>query len=110
MLRKRIWRLGLCVVGAVLISASAQADDLDQGQLLYDFACDACHDRSVHRRASRKAKTFGELREFVRRWSGEMGTQWSDQEIDEVARYLNDKYYHFPCPAETCEMKFFMAR
>ena len=39
-----------------------------------------------------------------------MGKRWSDQEIDEVARYLNDKYYHLPCPAETCEMKSFMAR
>ena len=98
------------VLGALSISTPSYADDMGQGQLLYDFACDTCHDRSVHRRASRKAKSFGELREFVRRWSGELGTQWSDLEIDEVAKYLNDKYYHVPCPADVCEMNSFTAR
>lgn len=86
-------------------SLGARAEDGSRGQLLYDFACDACHNKGVHQRASRKATNFPELRGFVVRWATELGTQWTDLEIDEVARFLNDKYYHFPCPAEICRMK-----
>jgi len=31
----------------------------------------------------------------VGRWSQEVGTKWSADEIDAVVQYLNDTFYHY---------------
>lgn len=84
-------------------AGSAQAEEFGRGRALYDFACDAYHDRGVHQRNARKATNFDELRTFVVRWNSALGTQWTDEEINEVSRYLNERYYHFPCTASMCQ-------
>ncbi|MCL4748047.1 MAG: hypothetical protein KJZ83_21945 [Burkholderiaceae bacterium] len=73
-----------------------------RGKALYEARCDLCHDRSVHRRESRSAKSFGDIRSFVVRWDRELGAIWRGEEIDAVARYLNERFYHYPCPAAVC--------
>jgi hypothetical protein len=35
----------------------------------------------------------------VLRWQTNNGLQWSDEDVDEVTRYLNTTIYHFPEPA-----------
>ena len=82
--------------------AVAQAADPARGRVLYEARCGACHDRSVHNRAARSAKTFAEVRANVARWDRELGALWRADEIDAVARYLNDTYYRYPCPQAVC--------
>jgi len=65
------------------------------GQLLYETHCDACHDTSVHSRNPRKAKSLDDIKYWVTRWSKELKLDWSDVEIEEVAKHVNAKYYHF---------------
>ena len=83
--------------------APAQSPELARGRALDEVRCDQCHDRSVHQRSSRKAKSFAQVRASVVRWDRQQGgALWRDDEVDLVTRYLNDRYYKFPCPASVC--------
>jgi hypothetical protein len=94
---------GLCalLVGAP-VAALAQGPELERGRALYEARCDGCHEKSVHQRDSRLAKDFAQVRAAVARWDRETGSIWRPDEVDAVARYLNDRYYRFPCPSSLC--------
>jgi mono/diheme cytochrome c family protein len=89
--------------GLAVLSATCMAADAARGKSLYETSCGACHEDSVHKRSSRKAKSFDAVRAQVARWSGEVGGKWSEDEIDDVAFYLNQRYYGFLCPPSVCK-------
>ena len=93
----------LAALTLTLLAALPAGADTSLGQALYEARCDKCHDTSVHARNPRSAKSFDEIRGFVARWDKELGTAWTDEEINEVARYLNERYYKFPCPPSVCK-------
>jgi mono/diheme cytochrome c family protein len=66
-----------------------------RGQLLYENHCQACHTSVVHVREKRRAKTYAELRAWVVRWGNELKVKWENGEADEIAEYLNRRYYQF---------------
>ena len=80
-----------------------QGNDAVQGRALYESRCDTCHETSVHNRTVRKSRSFDEVRQWVARWNVELGGAWKDEEIDAVTRYLNQRFYKFPCPARICK-------
>jgi hypothetical protein len=41
------------------------------------------------------------LRAEVRKWQGEARLAWGEEDILDVARYLNDSIYHFAKPGAT---------
>lgn len=84
------------------LSGAAMAADAGRGGILYETRCNACHERSVHNRDARKAKSFDALRAQVLRWSAEAGGAWTAEETDDVTLYLNQRYYRFPCPQRLC--------
>jgi mono/diheme cytochrome c family protein len=90
-------------LGLAGLCGSAVAADPGRGSLLYETRCNACHASSVHQRSARKAKSFDDVRVQVVRWSAEVGGSWSGDEIDDVALYLNQRYYRFPCPQSVCK-------
>ncbi len=98
--------MALAVLSAVTWAAApgafAQSPEIARGQALYDARCGLCHDKSVHQRTPRSAKTFAEIRGFVVRWDRELGALWRADELDAVTRYLNDRYYRYSCPASVC--------
>lgn len=95
--------LGLLALASVALSGGlAGAADADRGKLLHDTHCMTCHDDAIYTRADRKANTFEQLRGQVRNWQGVAGNKWSDEDIDAVAHEINDRYYHLPCPNQTC--------
>lgn len=86
---------------AVLFAAACQAQTgaaPSRGQLLYETHCIACHTTQMHWREQKTAKDWPGLRRIVRRWQGELQLRWTDADIDEVARYLNRRYYRHPEP------------
>jgi len=87
---------------SVAFDAQAAADAA-RGKLLYEARCSACHESSVHQRKARKAASYSALRAQVLRWSIEVGGAWSAEEIDDVALYLNQRYYRLPCPQRVCK-------
>ena len=80
----------------------AIAADAARGRALYESRCDGCHSTGVHERASRKATDFEGIRTQVARWNAQLGGSWRREEIDDVAVYLNDRFYRYPCPDTLC--------
>ncbi|MBI5716220.1 MAG: cytochrome C [Burkholderiales bacterium] len=70
-----------------------------RGKLLYETHCITCHTSKMHWRDGRIVRDWLGLVEQVRRWQDTDKLQWSDADIVEVARYLNDAIYRLPKPA-----------
>jgi mono/diheme cytochrome c family protein len=85
------------VLGAALGCAvsPACARDVERGRLLYETFCVSCHDRSVHARKQRVAKSYSQVKAQVERWQGNIGLTWDKTEIEDVAAYLNSTVYQF---------------
>lgn len=66
-----------------------------RGQLLYENHCLACHESSVHIRARRTARAMPDVRASVARWAMHLKLDWKQEEIDDVAAYLNGRFYQF---------------
>ena len=80
-------------------TAAAQAQTTSppaRGQLLYENHCSTCHDQQIHWRQNKLARDWNSLHAQVQRWQANAKLGWSTQEIDQVARYLNDTIYRFP--------------
>ncbi len=57
---------------------------------------------SVHGRIDRVATTCAAIRAQVARWNGNLGGTWSEEEIDDVALWLNERYYRLPVEDGRC--------
>jgi mono/diheme cytochrome c family protein len=101
-------RLVACAAALSVSIAAAQPTaktDAPRGELLYSTHCIGCHTAQVHWRDKRLATDWTSLRAQVRRWQGNTGLGWSDEEIVEVTRYLNARYYHFQPPRRQTDMR-----
>lgn len=67
-----------------------------RGQLLYANHCIACHNTQMHWRDGKLATDWASRKAQVRRWQGTAQLNWSEDDIDDVARYLNESFYRFP--------------
>jgi hypothetical protein len=76
--------------------------DMARGGELYRIYCGACHTAQVHWRDQRLVKSWDDLRYQVARWQSTAGQNWSREEIDDVAAYLNRTFYEVPCPIPGC--------
>ena len=75
-----------------LPAGALQAKD-PRGRLLYENHCMGCHESVIHVRDRRLAKTMAEVQAQVVRWSDYLNLRWNREDIGEVTRYLNDRYY-----------------
>jgi mono/diheme cytochrome c family protein len=84
-------------------AASAQGPaDMTRGRALYETHCIACHTEKVHWRDPSLVRSWADLRAQVARFQRIAGQEWSEQEISDVAAYLNDQFYRMPCPVPGC--------
>jgi predicted transglutaminase-like cysteine proteinase len=81
-------------------SALAQPTAPSRGQTLYELHCIGCHSTQMHWREQRRATDWASLAALVRQWQGAAFLDWSDDDIDAVARFLNQTIYRFPAPAQ----------
>ena len=91
----------ICLLALTAVAGLAHAQQTPEavstrGELLYSTHCIECHTTQMHWRAQRKAVDWDTLRFQVQRWQGVASLRWSDTDIDDVARYLNDTIYKFP--------------
>ena len=84
------------------VGLPARATDPVRGKRLHDNACVFCHDTSMYSRSEGKVRSFEALREEVRVWAGEAMPEWGQNEVDDIARYLNDTFFQFSCPDGRC--------
>lgn len=77
--------------------ARAQAGEApgSRGALLYETHCISCHSTQMHWRDNKVATDWTGLVRQVRRWQGNASLSWSDDDIVEVARHLNERFYRF---------------
>ena len=74
----------------------------DRGGDLYRDSCNACHTAQVHWREKRLVRTWDDLLYQVARWQGIADLRWSQEEVADVAAYLNAVFYDVPCPVPGC--------
>lgn len=65
------------------------------GKALHDANCISCHDSAVYTREDRKIGDFPKLLAQVRRCDANLGSRLFDEDIEQVADYLNQAYYKF---------------
>jgi hypothetical protein len=96
-------RIGMALLLALLgLAQPAGAADAGRGRALYESRCTGCHTKSVHQRDSRKATSFEGILAQVARWNATLGGDWRAEDIEDVAVYLNERYYKYACPASFC--------
>jgi hypothetical protein len=91
----RPWRISLLVFALYGGVATAQSG---RGELLYSTYCGSCHTQQVHWRDKKVATDWTSLVAEVRRWQVNAKLDWSRDDVEAVARYLNALYYHYPTP------------
>jgi len=93
--------LALCLFWGMPADVHAQASNSEsRGELLYVTHCSACHGSEIHWRELKLATGWNSLKAQVRRWQANIGLVWSEEEITDVAHYLNATYYGFPATAQ----------
>jgi hypothetical protein len=55
--------------------------------------CIACHTTQMHWRDRKLVTDWPSLKLQVRRWQAAAQLNWSEDDIDDVARFLNDTFY-----------------
>jgi hypothetical protein len=66
-----------------------------RGRLLYENHCMVCHESLVHIRSNPRCRSLPELQKQVGHWAEYLHLQWGREEVGEVVRYLNSRYYKF---------------
>lgn len=89
------------VLSALMLSCSSSllaqgSPSLPAGEALYSTHCNVCHGQQVHWRDKKLATNWEGIKAQVRRWQANLNLSWSETEVDEVTRYLNTLYYHYP--------------
>lgn len=92
------WIVGLLGIMLLAAGARAQADAPTRGALLYANHCSACHGIQMHWRDARAATDWAGLKAQVHRWQATSQLNWSEADVDEVARYLNQRFYRYAMP------------
>lgn len=98
MSRKSVLAMVFILFGSIAYADPQPLPDVTRGQLLYSTHCIACHSTQVHWRDKKLATDRASLQTEVRRWQKVIGLGWGEDDIEEVARYLNARYYHYPMP------------
>ena len=70
--------------------------DAKRGELLYETACIQCHTTQAHWRDKRLVRDWPGLLHQVNRWQAVAGQNWHAEEIEDVAEYLNQRFYKLP--------------
>lgn len=100
MTRQREWAAALAAAAWLAFGpvTAAQAPDLERGRLLYENHCSECHTPKVHGRVPSRVIDAEALRFIVRVWSEERNLRWGEQEIEDVAHYLEQVHYRQLAP------------
>ena len=89
----------LLVASGIFAAAHAQPmSGASRGELLYSTHCIGCHGSEVHWRDKSLVTDPASLQAQVNRWQAVSGLKWSNEDVAEVARYLNTLHYHYPAP------------
>ncbi len=87
------------LLSAVIVSSLLQAD-MKEAEALFDEAkCMECHNNSDFKKKKDKVDSYKKLSKSVNACSSNTDTGWFEEENEDVASFLNHKFYHFKQPA-----------
>ena len=92
---RRVSLFACSVLASALAALGAPVQAQSRGELLYATHCIACHTSQMHWRDRKLATDWTTLEQQVRRWQAIALLRWSDDDIVEVTRYLNQSFYRF---------------
>ena len=84
------------ILAATLVAGQSSGGGGSRGELLYSTYCIGCHTTEMHWREKKLATDWGSLRHQVRRWQQNVAPGLAEEDSTAIARYLNNRYYHFP--------------
>lgn len=87
---------GLALAALLSNAHGALPGDPAAGKRLHDTNCLGCHDTSVYSRPDRSIKSVGALQEQLGGCSHMAHKKFSLLESQDLLKYLNDTFYHFP--------------
>ena len=90
-----IFRIFPIALLTAFMAPPAGAADIEAGKQLVATHCYKCHGTEVYTRADRRVTTLPQLHSQVRRCELSLGLTWFDQDIENVADYLNKEFYRF---------------
>ena len=83
------------VLLSVLPLPAATAFDIENGDDLHFEHCTGCHDETVYTREKRNVGSKERLVQQVRFCKDTIGFAWFDEDVDDVAAFLDRNYYRF---------------
>ncbi len=90
------------VLGLAAVLPSAFPADSNSGRELHNENCIACHQslmsgdaNRMYTREDRRIKDYPSLVAQVRRCELNLGLQWFDDDVEDVASFLNEEFYKF---------------
>jgi mono/diheme cytochrome c family protein len=86
----------LLVAASASVQAQASGPWPARGELLYKTHCIACHTEQMHWRDKKLAYDWATLKAQVARWQNTAKLEWSDADVVDVSRYLNETIYRYP--------------
>ena len=88
---------GLIVLAACMLASSAFAQDAQRGRQLYETHCLSCHYERIHKRDPSRSlvRSHTGLRVEVARRAEQVKVQFSPEDVDDIAEYLNRSHYRF---------------
>ena len=81
-------------------SAAAQAEsmllgDVAKGKKLHEGACTQCHGSEVYTRKDHRVKSVEGLIGQVNMCNQNLARNYSDNQLNDLVKYLNDSFYKF---------------
>jgi mono/diheme cytochrome c family protein len=93
-----IHRMRLAGLLLLALPPTAAAQDAARGRELYQTHCGGCHYERVHDRLRTEVKDLSDLRDMVARWAPQTKRQYTPDELESIARYLNESHYRIGLP------------
>ncbi len=85
----------IIIISATLLSTALCAD-IEEGKEAFDESnCMDCHLKSHFKAREEKVNDYKKLHKTVSMCAYNSKTQWFDDELDDVVKYLNREFYHF---------------
>lgn len=78
-----------------LLADSMLLGDARKGEAIHNAHCVACHTPTIYTRPNRTVKSIGGLVGRVNGCSANLGLNLSNDQINDIVKYLNDNYYKF---------------
>ncbi len=86
----------ILALAAAPASAALLFGNAAEGKKIYETNCQGCHTASVFTRKDRRVNSIEGLMKQVGFCNHQLKRQLTKDQLDDLVKYLNDDYYHFP--------------